>query len=864
MVGNWGGKGAERLGLRGTVGKREFDALCENLHPTTGERLTARTNADRTTGYDFSFSAPKSLSLLYGLTEDKELLDAFRKSVDETMHDIEAEMKTRIRKGGKHAERITGSMIWAEFIHTTARPINSVPDPQLHAHCFCFNSTFDLEENRWKAGYFRDLKRDAPFWQAAFRARLANRLQDLVYEIDRSKKDDFEIRGFSKDVLKRFSRRTAKIEELAEARGITDPQKKAELGKASREKKNATLTWKQLQKEWRNRLTDAEQDAIERIQTDRGPPLARFPGERAAVDYAILHCFERDSVVSERQLQTEALQRGVGYVTLAGINKELSRRNLIIRDIDGRRLVTSPEVLAEERWLVSYARGGRGTSASLGGFDREFSREWLSDEQKRAVRHIWESPDKVIFIRGAAGTGKTTLIQEAVAGIEANGCHVVALAQSAAASRGVLREEAGLKDADTVARFLQDHETQEAARGGVILVDEASLLGARTLSEVFHKAESLHARLILVGDPKQHGPIERGTALRLLTEEAGLPVVEVTEIKRQRNAEYKRAVEDLSAGRTVDGWDRLDALGWIREFADGERERTIAQDYLAAVSEKKGNEFKTALVVSPTHVESDEITYAIRSAMRAAGRLGEERTFATWSPANLTEAERGDAGNYQDGDMLQLFQHIPGNKSGERLVVSEGQSLPLQYAKRFQVYRPTTLTLAVGDRIRITANGKTRNGVRINNGAMFTVQGFTPRGDIVIDQGQIIAREFGHVTHGYVATSYASQGKTVDKVLIGQSASSGLAASPEQFYVSASRARESVAIYVDDKQAVRDTIGSGRPSMSATELSRKPHGHKRHRRLLAFRRRQQQHIESTKRATPAQGPERMKEVGHER
>ena len=70
-------------------------------------------------------------------------------------------------------------MVWAEFIHPTSAPVDGIPDPQLHLHAFVFNTTWDGEESRWKAGQFRELKRDAPYFQAAFRVRLANRLQDL-------------------------------------------------------------------------------------------------------------------------------------------------------------------------------------------------------------------------------------------------------------------------------------------------------------------------------------------------------------------------------------------------------------------------------------------------------------------------------------------------------------------------------------------------------------------------------------------------------------------------------------------------------------------------------------------------------------
>src|SRR6516162_11061446 len=85
LVGLWGGKGACQLGLQGTVDKLSFERLCDNLHPQTGGPLTVRTRADRTVGYDFTFSVPKSVSLLYAMSGDQGIMDAFRAAVHETM-----------------------------------------------------------------------------------------------------------------------------------------------------------------------------------------------------------------------------------------------------------------------------------------------------------------------------------------------------------------------------------------------------------------------------------------------------------------------------------------------------------------------------------------------------------------------------------------------------------------------------------------------------------------------------------------------------------------------------------------------------------------------------------------------------------
>ena len=112
LTGYWRGKGAERLGLSGEIDRKEWDALCDNRHPETGKVLTARQRKERRVGYDFNFHVPKSVSVLYGLTRDERILAAFQESVDSTMLDIEAAMKTRVRKSGRDEDRITGNAAW--------------------------------------------------------------------------------------------------------------------------------------------------------------------------------------------------------------------------------------------------------------------------------------------------------------------------------------------------------------------------------------------------------------------------------------------------------------------------------------------------------------------------------------------------------------------------------------------------------------------------------------------------------------------------------------------------------------------------------------------------------------------------------
>src|SRR5262249_5022931 len=153
-------------------------------------------------------------------------------------------------------------------------------------------------------------------------------------------------------------------------------------------------------------------------------------GEGAAVDHALGHCFVREAVVPERKIVTEALKRGLGAVTVAGVHKEVSNRPLITSEVTGRRMATTNEMLSLESRLIESPRSGRGGRGPLGSPERPVSRDWFNEGQKAAVRHVLGSRDRVMVIRGVAGTGKTTLEQEIGEALAEAGRPVAAVAQS--------------------------------------------------------------------------------------------------------------------------------------------------------------------------------------------------------------------------------------------------------------------------------------------------------------------------------------------------------------------------------------------------------------------------------------------------
>lgn len=822
IIGNWGGKAAEKLGLSGEVTKDSFTSLCHNVNPETSEQLTARNNENRRVGYDLTFSVPKSVSIAFAINEDKKILDSFRDSISETMKHIEESAATRVRKNGQDSDRETGNLVWGEFIHTTSRPVDGVPDCHLHAHCFTFNSTFDEQEQIWKAAQFGQIKSDAPYYEAYFNSLLADKLQKSGYDLERNK-NNFELAGISRETIDKFSRRTEEIEKIAAEKEITNTKELDGLGAKTRENKTKGLSQENLKEIWKNRLTENESEKLTALGSNKAAVEKKkelTPEE--CVNYSIKHNLERKSAVEEKQLLTTAIKRGFTSYTPEEIKQAFDNHKDIVQgDFNGKKLITTKEAIQEENQLVKSCIESKGKFKPLND-NYQFKSDLLNPEQKQAISHALNSTDGIVAIEGGAGTGKTTLMNEVKNGIEESGRKIFAFAPSSEASRGVLRGE-GYKEADTLAALLVNKELQEQSKNHVLWVDEAGMVGNKTMNSLMQLAKTNNNRIILTGDTKQHSAVERGDAFRNIQEKGGIKAIRVNEVVRQKNAPtYKQAMEFISEGNFEKGYNALDKAGSIKEIKDKEiRLNEIAKEYSKGISERKGKGFKDVLVVAPTHQEGEMVTDKIRDTLKKSGKIDkEDKQLTKLKNLNLTEAEKQDYLNYKVGHVIEFNQNIKGFKAGVKmpiigkddngnLRVKNGATesiLPQKEAANFQVYQPQESGFSTGDKIRITKNGKSLNGSKLNNGQMYNITGFDKEGNINLNNGTTLNKDFGHFTHGYAVTSNTSQGKTVDKVIVAQSSYSFKASTMEQFYVSVSRGKEAVSVYTDNKQDLQNIV----------------------------------------------------------
>ncbi|WP_136661680.1 MobF family relaxase [Nitratireductor sp. XY-223] len=225
--GRWAGRGAERLSLEGPVTRSEFEAALEGLDPKTGERLAAGGGRahSHAAGWDMTFSAPKSVSVLWALSDGPEraaIEEAHRRAVlTATGHLEQTAAWARRGKGGALRERTAG-LLMAQFDHHTSREL----DPQLHTHSFVFNLA-PRRDGTWGAIVSRDLYKAQKQAGAVYRRELAAGLERLGHRLERQA-HGFRIAAVPRRIERAFSKRRQVIEEAARTHGY-DTAKGMEL-----------------------------------------------------------------------------------------------------------------------------------------------------------------------------------------------------------------------------------------------------------------------------------------------------------------------------------------------------------------------------------------------------------------------------------------------------------------------------------------------------------------------------------------------------------------------------------------------------------------------------------------------------------
>ncbi|MBI1176274.1 relaxase domain-containing protein [bacterium] len=836
VAGEWTGLAAARLGLAGKVHAEDFLRLCENQNPSTGERLTQRQNTTRTEGdhsaanrrifYDFTFSPPKSVSIVGFVGDDRRIFEAHERAVKTALKEFEAFAATRVRAGGERKERLTGNFVAAQFTHDTSRAL----DPHLHTHCIVFNATYDGAEDRWKALENYELLRARKFAENIYYHEFARDLKTFGYQIRNRSRGDFEIEGVSEEVCRRFSKRDAEIDaaltkllnDHPELGGSNIAELRSRLAAEKRTRKQKDVSRDELQTLWNAQLSKSEKASLQNLsgqpKQDATKDMHISVGE--AVQWAEDHLFDRNSVVLECQIWQEALNRARGEEFSVSELKDFTNRRGYIRDDARPDEVTTREVLLREWEIVQTAKEGVGDSWPLVTNPRPPNPK-LDDEQRAALDALLSTINTVSIFRGGAGTGKSFVLKELVEQLRQAGRNVAVFAPQR--QQVVEMEKAGFPSPATVASFLTKGSLAERA---VIVVDEAGQIDGRQMLELLRLAKERNARVILSGDTRQHGAVEGSDALLVIERYAGVEPVQLHTIRRQdpnlardrderaRIRQYRKAVEAAAAGKMAESFERLDKMGAIVACGLGDQADKLADEFLRLTEQNA-----SAVVVSQTWGEVHRVNERVREALKGKGFLGANDSMVqTLERLDLTNAQKRDERFYPDGAVIVFNQKVREAEAGAkgRLSGILKSSVLIEVGGRFvtvsnkmldrvSVCLPRECPVSTGDRLHIKANRKLASGGSVTNGELVTVKSVRLDGRVELTDGRVLDSSFREFLPGYAVTSYGSQGKTVDYVLFSDSTIKA-ATNAQQWYVTISRGRRGIRIFTPDKQQLRENV----------------------------------------------------------
>jgi conjugative relaxase-like TrwC/TraI family protein len=834
VTGVWQGRGADLLGLRGPVKTDEFEALRQGLDPRTSEFLRVRRSADRNAVdgtklaqgrslYDFTLSAPKSVSILALVGGDGGLIGAHRAAVSETLQEVETYAASRVRQSGANEDRPTGNLALAVYHHDTSREL----DPQLHTHAVAANLTYDGTEGGWKALQASEIYERRAYLSEVYRNALAREVRALGYEIEsqrdaKGRDGGFEIRGVTKELLTKFSQRSVQrdqaIESFTRRHGRTPTDNEvAVLVRESRADKLIEISTGELRSKQKARLTPAEERVLTQIGCDRKRNTPSVDPAASSLEHAKDHIFERVSVAPDHVLLTEALRHGRGRIRLGHLKGELGVQESTGQMLRSGRELATETSLERERSMIAAVNSRAAGFEPLGAGHSFVVSDSLRPEQKLAVEFVLQSRDRAVSISGAAGTGKTATLRELLRGLKDAGRDVLALAPTMSAVEEL--QKVGFSDAITIERLLQDRRVDNDIRSKVIILDEAGMVSARQMAELLKLAEERSLRVIFSGDTRQIRGVEAGDALRILEKESRLKTVTLIQVQRQTRKEYRAAMEELRRNPER-GFAKLDAMGAVREAALPDRSATIADAFARSTGQ--------TLVICATHDEIDRATETIRDRRKARGELGKGIALTRHASLNWTKAQKADLQNYRPGQLLRFHRAIKSVRKYETVevlsVMANGiavrtadgarSTISTRHAGGFDVMEAKQTEVSVGDRLLLLANRRDA-GLRVTNGELVTVSAVDTDGRIRLEDGRTLPADYKSFTHGYAVTAHRSQGKTVDAVIV-----SGDGMKKELFYVAASRGRHSVTVITSDKERLQQTISRSMGRTSATELLR--------------------------------------------
>ncbi len=826
----WQGQGASKYQLSGAIVDLDiYENIVNGLSPDGKTQLRQKQNHNgkkERAGTDLTFSAPKSVSIACLVGGDTRLEEAHRIAVTRTIDLIESRYaQTRIN--GQVVQ--TGNLIVAKWHHDTSREL----DPHLHTHCLIMNCT-QGPDGKWRTISNKAFYQNKILLGQIYRNELAIECRKLGYEIELHPKELFEIKGYTREQIEGFSKRHEQIKgKLIEMGAELTTENKIWAWRKTRAKKNHEIGRDEKLPYWHEEADlysinhPVPQKVVESVSNE-----AIDKAIQSAVSVGIEHCSERQVAFKSEDIE-KFVTAEVKPFSIHQLEKAIAQHPELIKTFDGR--YTTQAALSREIATIKLMQQGKkrvSPIADLEAIESYLDGKKLTLGQHNAIALTATTCDQFIAWQGVAGAGKTYALNEvkqiatALQDI-APGYTIKGFAPSAQAAK-VLGEELGI-EANTVARLLVSKQEAQIKSNQIWIVDEAGLLSANNAHSLLQRATEEGARVILVGDTRQLSAIEAGNPFRSL-QSAGIATAYLDESLRQKPPDLQKAVGLAAAGQPREAISHLQKLERIEEIADAtERIAKIAADYIKLLPKER----QQTLIVAGTHKERSAITQQIRTALKEEGTLGYGvEVTQLRARQTLTAVQTRYTHNYNVGDVVvpireykKLGLHksqpytveaIAGDKlhlqdlAGNQLVVD-----PMKFRKT--LYQQETIDIAVGEVLRWTRNDK-ELGRR--NGQGFTVIGIDGQtATIELENGKTNTIDlYGplHLDHALVATTYSSQGKTANRVMV--SSTVDLTVSQESVYVAISRAKYDLKIYAENVEFLLEQSQESKAQETVLEL----------------------------------------------
>lgn len=667
----WYGKGAKHLGLSGSVDKQQFSKFLEGKLPNGEQlgRINKEGKLEHRPGYDLTFSAPKSVSILGLVGGQQQFIDAHKEAVRYTLDYLEQNFaETRIVVDEQSKETIretTGNWIISQFHHDTSRAL----DPQVHDHNIIQNATL-RSDGKWRSITGDKLFQYKMMSGMVYRAKLSHTLKQAGTELRVDHKQGFfEVKQVPQSLIDTFSKRRFQIKCTLEQLGFSS-SKAAEIATLDTRDAKLQVNREELKTLWQNTCTQHGFDAGANYFENYKENVNSEEVANQSLKHAIGHLSEQEAVFYEKDIITRSLAHGLGDVLLEDVQQSISQaleqKKLIALEDN---LYTTPQAKALESFIVEQMHQGKEKVASIDTHyasllhkflhayqnkagptvDNFLARHSLTEGQQQAAKLILTTQDKIIGIQGYAGTGKTHMFGVVKDYAKSHGYQCIGLSPKSKTAEE-LESASGIKS-QTLSSFLTQMQSKKVSPGRwnkvvespsstlfakinskietfkaklevnvdkinktLIILDESSMASNLQLAQLLVAVNKTDARLILVGDTKQYDGVGAGKPFELL-QKSGMQTAEMKDIMRQKNEDLLQAVYHSYEGEFKEALDKITNI--TESKSPSYSINQLAKDYLNQTQQQRDN----SLVLAATNQQCDVLNQLIRKQLAKEGIL---------------------------------------------------------------------------------------------------------------------------------------------------------------------------------------------------------------------------------------------------